>query len=241
MNPSDVTVVIGLSKGYAGLLSACLRTIPPNVRKIISWYGPGEPGRLPPNSRLVRPKRHANNFSRSYVLNVAIRQVETPRVLLGDADLVFPQFFFRILKAGPREVLRFYVGRVTKEATSEVCSGEDWQRLFADYQGQGNRVFRLLYGPHNPCIYPTQPLLDVHGYDERMVGWGREDDDLTDRTRRLGLTDVRVPILIGRLDDSDISDYTDYHRGVSAAANTALLRSSRPIVANPREWGDASS
>ena len=75
----------------------------------ISWYGPGEPEELPPNTVLVRPRRHSDNYMRGYVMNVAIRAVDTPYVLLGDADLAFPRYLVDVLSPTLAQVLRFYV------------------------------------------------------------------------------------------------------------------------------------
>jgi len=235
---ADVTVAIGLSQGYRQRLRVCLGTIPDSVPKIVSWYGPGEPDGLPPNGRLVRPRRHLDNYARGYVLNVAVRAVRTPYVLLADADLLFPRFFFQVLASAADRVMRFYVGRMTPEATGHVLGGRDSETLYADYQGQHGRVFRSIYGSHNPCLYPTKALHRLRGYDERFVGWGREDDDLSERTRRLGLRAVRVPILVACLDDRHVCDYPGYRRGCVSPANDRLLRDRRPVAANPQGWGD---
>ena len=241
MKSADLTVAIGLSQGYRDLLRVCLSTIPAEVRKVISWYGPGEPEELPPNTVLVRPRRHSDNYMRGYVMNVAIRAVDTPYVLLGDADLAFPRYLVDVLSPTLAQVLRFYVGRVTPSATREILSGVPWETLFADSQGQHNRVFRLLYGPHNPCLYPTHALHQLRGYDESFVGWGREDDDLHARGRQLGLCDVREPLIVARLDDSDIHDYASYERGTVAPINAALWTLTEPRIVNMTGWGDRDS
>ena len=92
MKSADLTVAIGLSQGYRDLLRVCLSTIPAEVAQGHLRYGPGEPEELPPNTVLVRPRRHSDNYMRGYVMNVAIRAVDTPYVLLGDADLAFPRY-----------------------------------------------------------------------------------------------------------------------------------------------------
>ncbi len=239
MRLSDLTVAIGLSKGYRDHLRACLATIPPEVNRVISWYGPGEPDDLPPKTTLVRPRRHTENYMRGYVLNVAIQATPTPFVVLSDADSLYPKFFFAAVKPAFDRVLRFYLARMTAEASRWVLAGNSWEDLYADYQGVHNRLFSAFEGIHNPCIYPTEALRRVRGYDERIVGWGGEDDDLTWRTRRLRLKDVRLPLLVASLYDADVRDYAAYQRGKKPRETEALLRSWRPIVTNRRGWGDA--
>ena len=220
------------------MLRLTLASLPAQVATIVSWYGPGTPGCLPANVVVVRPRRHRDNYMRGYVLNVAIRSVQTPYVLLCDADMLFPRFFFDVLEPDPNRVLRFYVGRATEKTTQMVSAGASWQDLYADYQGCDNRIFRMIYGAHNPCLYPTEVLHRIHGYDERMIGWGREDDDLTDRTRRIGMRDVRVPVLVIALDDAKINDYAAYSRGAHTRDNNTLWRSTRSEIANAASWGD---
>ena len=166
-------------------------------------------------------------------------RLATPYALLADADLMYPRFLLSDTRSSsPDHVTRFYVGRLTPGATQSIVAGTPWETLFADYQGRYNRIFRLLYGAHNPCIYPTAVLHALHGYDERMVGWGREDDDLSQRTRRLGIRDVRIPLMVACLDDGYINDYPFYTRRRHSAQNNALWQSERTTVANPEGWGD---
>jgi len=238
VSASDVTVAIGLSRGYRHHLKACLATLPAEIPKIVSWVGPGAPEEVPRHTRVVTPKLYGDNFRRGYVQNVAIRAVDTPYVLLSDADHLFPSFLFDVVKPRPDRVLRFYAARMTREATRKVLQGEDWETLFADYQGLHGQVFTTVYGGHNPCLYPTEALKQVRGYDERMIGWGKEDDDLTQRTRRHGLRDVRVPLLVGCMWDAEASDYPTYRRGQPEQQNVDILASPRPIAANPLGWGD---
>jgi hypothetical protein len=238
MEAQDLTVAIGLSQGYRHLLRICLSTIPADVRKVISWYGPGDPDDLPPNATLVRPQRHADNFQAAYVLNVALRAVQTPYVLLADADFAFPRFFFQVLEPAPERVVRFFAGRLTPQATERVLAGTAWEDLYADYQGLHQQLYRVIYGANNPCLYPTKVLLQTRGYDERFIGWGAHDDELTWRTRRLGLRDVRAPIIVAVLDDGHIADYAEYRRGTTSPANRRLFRISRQVVVNPAGWGD---
>lgn len=237
---NDLTIAVGVTRGFLPQLAISLSTVPARVPVVVSWLGDREPDIARENTTVVRPRRVLSNYSRGYMLNVAIRVVKTPFVLLADADFLYPSFFFDTVRPRAAEILRFYVGRLTRAATQVVLGGTSWESLYADYQGTRNRIFSRIYGAHNPCIYPTQLLHYLRGYDERISGWGGEDDDLTNRTRAAGFTDRRLPIVVGDLDHADSPDFAEYARGRTSAATRAILRDgTRPCVANPSGWGDA--
>jgi hypothetical protein len=173
-------------------------------------------------------------------LNVAIRTVTTPYVLLSDADFLYPSIAFDFASPSRETIIRTYVGRMTAHATRCVMDGRHWQDLFCDYAGVEGRLFSGIYGAHNPCIYPTAMLHQVRGYDERMVGWGAEDDDLTERTRRMGAQEQRLPIIVADLWHEGSPDYPNsYGRGKTSNVNLAILNDPRrPAAANPCGWGD---
>lgn len=244
MEPSQLSLVVGISQGFWESFRLSLTTIPESVRVILSWYGPGEPDELPQNVSLVRPRRHTDNYMRGYVLNVAIRAVETPYVLIGDADFLYPSVFFDSFSHSSNAVLRCYVGRLTPDSSALVRQGKCWESLFCDYQGTDlggePRVFGQIFGGHNPCIYPTRLLHQLRGYDEQILGWGGEDDDLSFRTRRTGVAERRLPILVADLYHGESPDYSDsYHRGKTSQANLDILNDqTRPAAANFDGWGD---
>ena len=241
MNLSELTVVVGLSKGFWPHLKLSIQSIPKQVSIVVSWYGPGSPDALPANATLVRPQRYENNFMRGYVLNVGIRAVTTPYVMLGDADFLYPRELFGTLAVYQNCVLRCYVGRLTPDASLEVRSGVRWEDLYCDYQGVDGRIFGQIFGAHNPCVYPTELLFQLRGYDERMEGWGGEDDDLTARTRRIGVREQRLPVVVADLFHQGSDDCPDvYQPGKPPQKNLAVLKdTTRPIAANPHAWGDA--
>jgi hypothetical protein len=240
MRPDEITVIVGLSQAYWPHLRLSLQTIPAAVPVVVSWYGPGEPNALPPNARLVRPKAYSDNYKRGYVLNVGIRTCTTPYALLADADFLYPRCFFDGLASYHDFVLRCYVGRLTPDATDQVKRGVPWESLFADYQGVNERIFGQIFGAHNPCVYPTRLLTQLRGYDERMAGWGGEDDDLTERTRRAGVAERRLPIIVADLYQRGSSDFpATYRKGQPPSQNLEILSQPlRPAATNPLGWGD---
>jgi hypothetical protein len=177
---------------------------------------------------------------RGYVLNVAIRAVSTTYVLISDADFLFPRALFCGLPLWKDAVLRFYVGDLTPQATAAIRGGMSWEEILADYQGLDSRVFFKIWGGHNPCVYPTRLLHRLRGYDERMKGWGAEDDDLTIRTRRAGIKELRIPLIVAHLYHGDSPDYREtYSRRRTSQRNLDILDDpNRPAAANPDGWGD---
>ena len=241
---SNITLAVGVSRGFWPHLQLSLSTVPCDLPIVVSWFGDGSPDDLPANAKLVRPARSMNNFSRSYALNVAIRAVETDYVMLADADFLYPTKLFDRLEPDAFSVTRFYVGRLTQESSNAIVhDGAAWEDLYMDYQGVDGRVFAEIFGAHNPCIYSVNVLKRLRGYDENMVGWGGEDDDLSFRTRRVGITEKRLPIIVADLFHEGSPDFpTEYRRGDTSENNLQILNDpNRPIAANPTEWGDGGT
>lgn len=104
---------------------------------------------------------------------------------------------------------------------------------------QCHRIFKQIVGVHNPCVYPRSLFFDLRGYDERYVGWGYEDDDLTHRGRLRGAVDVRLPLIVGHLyHGAESPDYEHYR---SNATGQALFQASNPDRdVNTDGWGDVA-
>jgi hypothetical protein len=73
-----------------------------------------------------------------------------------------------------------------------------------------------------------------------MAGGGGEYDDLTARTRRTGITERRLPIIVADLYQSGSTDFPEtYRKGRPPSQNLDILAAaSRPAATNPDGWGD---
>lgn len=101
------------------------------------------------------------------------------------------------------------------------------------------RQFDVICGMVNPCCYSMEDLSRIRGYDERFSGWGCEDDELTARSRALGVTDTRMAVIVGHLWHGEMAalEYPDYYerrrRGEGWPADPAW-----PWKVNNEGWGD---
>ena len=142
------------------------------------------------------------------------------------------------------ERYRPYQGRRTWPRPSLPARGVRWvvNRLFPSLEvayGRDVIDFSEIYGANNPCIMSRDLLLALRGYDERYVGWGGEDDDLTARGDRAGAVNVRVPLVVGHLHHPAVTDFPSYRSGSNrhdiVAASGVTAANSGVDPTGPRE------
>ena len=240
----NITACFNLTQEYWPYLMQAIAYVPKGIPVIVAQYGPGAPPKgLAPRVQVVRAQQFSQNYRRGYVLNVAVRRAETDYVLLCDAAFLFPRNFLDTVSyyVRPSQVLRFYVARLTKPATDKVLCGANWEALYSDYSGKNGTTHDLIYGANNPCVYTRSDLVNLGGYDERISGWGGEDDDLNWRGRKLGLIDFRAPVVVGCMNDNNVSRLPQYTQRKSPDTIKILQDKTRPPRANNGVWGDAQA
>lgn len=161
-------------------------------------------------------------FSRGKALNIAIRKSRGKFIFPCDADIVLP--------VG-------YVEQIRKRAdTSKYlrCPG---------VEGASGKV-RTSYYSWGMTVYPSTTLVSMRGYDERMAGWGVEDEDLGMRVRMLGLKEGSMALSWTHLThkSKDRIQHQPWSRNTSHRRNNKLRqynKQHRRIVANTENdrWG----
>lgn len=131
-----------------------------------------------PNWNLLKYRDESSAFGYTKALNGCLRKVgesskETDIIIKTDIDIVFTQ-----------EVLDYLEESVKVcEPVIVKCGGimapcemkEDWGKVRVRHYGYGACVAATKYDWYR-----------IHGYDERMVGYGVDDDDLKDRLNEVG-------------------------------------------------------
>lgn len=116
-------------------------------------------------------------WNKSRAINIALRRTTSPYFLVGDIDLMFHPDFIKIAKglANPKEIHYFQYGFLTKE---ETLQDKDFISCKVDFAGNE--------GVTGTTLFPTEVLMQLHGYDEFYHGWGAEDTDIHIRFKNLG-------------------------------------------------------
>lgn len=122
-----------------------------------------------------RYKNHINHYivqtgeswSRAKLLNFGIRNSTTDYVAFWDADFIYDEKF--IIQLG------FIMLRATGKYVFNVASYESDNCIInGNSFSKGSRYGSL-------WIYPTEGAKAISGFDERFVGWGREERDFFNR------------------------------------------------------------
>lgn len=89
------------------------------------------------------------------------------------------------------------------------------------------------------CIFIDRGVLFMlRGYDERLSGWGYEDDDFVNRLHRadIYLEDMMKLGIVGMHQFHEVDHRNRYH---TCNANAAIARKNQEIYCNPTGWGEA--
>ena len=145
-----------------------------------------------PNLRKIPHKDKI--FSRSRAINIAIYSHQKEISILADIDFLIPPLYF--------DTLNKYFDKGlfnTKFTSGFICKlGEELSKKIIAKQDLTivPNYIKTLYSSNNPMACSTLKLKQIGGYDERMEGWGAEDDDIKDRLIASGLRYHRSQIVI---------------------------------------------
>ena len=218
----DFAICASCSQPFDKFIPKFMETIPEEVRVILTCVNYLTPHEYP---NLVKLHITQKTFSRGRAINAAIWSNKRLNTILADVDFVFhEEYWDALLKKSPmldKHFFSAYICRMVR-ALNEKDIYE-----FPIY-------FRDIYSANNPFVCRTDNLLAVGGYDERMVGWGAEDDDLRDRLIYFGLTNYRLPIVVFHKEHKDIilTDYYEHKKNNRAIwlANIGKIESVRSQV-----------
>jgi hypothetical protein len=216
-----LTVVYAVSRSFIPYLRVSLASVPRNIIAVIAFMGETDETGV---DELPRPVewfhiRETERFNRSKALNAAITHVRTPRVMIADADMIFPNVLFSTLdpQVETNTVIRFFIARFSAEHTKRILAEEDpWKvALYSGVefpssdkgpQSPMGDIIRI-YASNNPCVYDTQFLRGLGCYDESFDTWGGEDEELNFRGLAKGSKELRLPIIVGHLHHEFFRDF----------------------------------
>jgi glycosyltransferase involved in cell wall biosynthesis len=170
-------------------------------------------------------------WNKSHALNIAIKKATSKYLLSTDADIIFEINYIKaaiqILQKNPYH----YILARCLDAPKGAMNETDYFKLKASSTYRSDTVNRGI----NMAL--THYYHTIHGYDERYIGWGAEDDDLIKRFRLLGLK---------KKDISHISSYIhQWHpqrwgsaNGEQREKNEEYFLKNHTIVRNQDGWGE---
>lgn len=130
-------------------------------------------------AKIINCRTEGELWCKSRAINIALKQVKAPYVLVGDIDMIFHPDFISKLESIKNEVDVYYfqVGFLDKEESSSF-------KPFKDYSVK----FRSNHEATGITLFKTSDLMAINGYDEFYHGWGSEDTDVHVRLKNSGKT-----------------------------------------------------
>ncbi len=265
-----ITAIYYLTPRFLPYFECSIKTVPSDVPVIVLWYGEGQPPESTFGARVtfLRPAKRTEHSMKAYCLNVGIRQAKTPWILIADADMIFPSFFFDLLE-GPcpaNVVRRCFVGRLCRETTQRIMAAElAWEDEYTDYEGRPERftpsyperavaklvkfMFRRLgvsYGRERLVysdIYGTpNPCVYSMELLERLHGYDEAFVGWGQEDDDLAYRGRRLGAIDRRLPIVVGHLYhprlMDFKNYIRGANFADIMSRERPAQANPDRWGD---
>lgn len=127
-------------------------------------------------------------FERSLLNNVGIRNAETKYVMASDADMLYGRNFIKVLneKLSPFCFVESRTLFLKEEIASKIYDGK------LDFYNNENSCKKGRLMRRTTCGGCQAASLDnwnkLRGYNEKMVGWGPEDQELLKRACHLPLS-----------------------------------------------------
>jgi glycosyltransferase involved in cell wall biosynthesis len=198
LNDLDLTAVIACKDRRLNL-EFCIKSISlcvPRPKLLIVDFGSSTPVVVKeyPWVKVVRVDRNTAIFHKTRALNIGIKEARTTYICMTDADQIFaPNFFLEVYK------------KVVTHKSFVMCYTYFLYGLPSGVEPKTytNETYKVLLDlakkakkpPHGEgCCNALDRnwLIDVHGHDERYIGWGFEDKNLFIRAQYCGYQEVRI-------------------------------------------------
>lgn len=176
-----------LALSLASLSAACSKI---NSEIILLDYGSEEPKPYQDLARKFGAKyvrAEAAIWSRSRALNVAAASSVGHWLLFADADMLWSpaslEKCLELVREDPNQYLLFQARDLPQEFDGETLTarGYEWDEL------ESNASWRPRWGMGMQLVQKER-FRQIQGFDERMVLYGGEDNDIAKRLQRIGLT-----------------------------------------------------
>jgi glycosyltransferase involved in cell wall biosynthesis len=172
-------------------------------------------------------------WCKSHALNIAIKQAKTKYILSTDADIIFENNYIKVaieeLQRNPYQVILSKCLDLPKTEFKEPVFNE--LKRIATFRFKGS----YLSGGINIAL--THFYHKIHGYDEKYILWGGEDDDLIKRFKLLGLKITNISkstsyIHLWHPKYHGAKNYQQIEKNIEYLSNT------HSIVRNKDGWGE---
>jgi len=191
---------------------------------------------------------YKGTFSRGWGLNLAFKKSKHPWIFMLDVDCIFYEKFLstvsRYLESG--ESGRFFmfggICNLTESITAGILKTGNLTNRMKTVISEHFDTLNVLRGAGNGLMH-RDVFEKLSGYDEKIVGWGREDSDFRNRLKSAGIKEVTLPA------HPDISLYHLFHGQSDVSYNNWWIFFQNDFIENynlqtetitpntPNEWG----
>ena len=186
---------------------------------------------------VIKCKLSGQLWNKSRAINIALKQIESPHVFVGDVDMIYHEDFVKKLHelSTKNEVTYFQVGFLDEQESS-------FDKAFLEYAVN----FKSTHEATGMTLFKTEVLKSINGFDEFYHGWGSEDTDVHVRLQHAGFNvnfyDEELLMLHQWHPKTyrEVNDVTPFHSGLEAinAKYLQFTNQTKRTIANENfEWG----
>ena len=132
-------------------------------------------------------------YNRAWAFNVALKRNSNPIIAFGDSDIIME----------PEEFLKSVNELSNYEVVSPYSSVLDLTQVESNYPfnmlskidrpGRGENDNQKINLCGGIVLFRTESIIKIGGWSESFEGWGGEDNALTHKVMKLGLTNIEMP------------------------------------------------
>lgn len=191
--------------------------------------------------RVVRVNRNTKKFHKARALNIGIKHAKTKFVCITDADQIFRKNFFGVVNSTLTKNPNSFVKCITYFLNNEDLLPSDPRNIMSAYPKilrYAKKHGRKPFGEGNCQGMLLDWVMSVRGHDERYIGWGYEDSNMTLRATRAGLRTTWVSQKTGMVHLPHPRDPEYFHMPSIQKSLSMFKNEPQPMVANQDiEWG----
>jgi glycosyltransferase involved in cell wall biosynthesis len=153
---------------------------------------------------------YSGTFSRGWGLNLAFKKSKHPWIFMLDVDCIFYEKFLMAVSRylENSETDRFFmfggICNLTESITAGILQTRNLTNRMKSIINEHFDSLNVMRGAGNGLMH-RDVFEKLSGYDEKIVGWGREDSDFRNRMKMAGIKEVTLPA------HPDISLYHLFH------------------------------
>lgn len=223
------------------------RPVSEERKRIFDWVY-GRTKSILPGAEIIVSSDSRNTqdyFNKSMAINEGVLCATRPIISMLDADLIIDSFTFGMgleaLKTSPLAVLMSHVRYLSKEVSDQILELDPVQSISSLGTAEPRVVAQAASSVGGAIVFYRDKFVKMGGCDERLVGWGYEDNVFHTVYSALFGKPHRIMGHIYHIHHSHSPNPSDYSEDNYFQNEYRLILKNNPVANNKKIWEEYSS